>query len=107
MSKGFDFNNLLEQAQQMQSRLADMQEQAANRTAEANAGGGMVNAVVNGKMEIVSLRIDPQVIATGDLEMLQDLVIAAVNQAIRNVQAAVAEEMQKLTGGLNLPGMTP
>lgn len=107
MSKGFDIGNLLEQAQQMQSRLSEMQEEAARRTAEATAGGGMVTAVVNGKMELLSLRIDPKVVNPQDIEMLQDLVIAAINQALRNAQNLVAQEMQKLTGGLKIPGLTP
>jgi DNA-binding YbaB/EbfC family protein len=106
MSKGLgSFGNIVKQAQELQERLAEMQEQAAARTVEASAGGGMVTAVVNGRLEVVSLRIDPEVLKSGDLEMLQDLVVAAVNQGIRSAQAAVAEEMKKVTGGLKIPGL--
>lgn len=103
MSKGFDLNDIMQQAQQMQERLAEIQDRAGNRTAEASAGGGMVTAVVNGRSQLVSLRIDPQVVNGGDIEMLQDLVIAAVNQAVRQAQELVAQEMQSITGGLKLP----
>jgi len=98
--------NIMKQAQQLQERLGQMQEQAAARTVEAAAGGGMVTAVVNGRLEVVSLRIEPQVLKNGDIEMLQDLVTAAVNQGIRNAQAMVAEEMKKVTGGLKIPGLS-
>ncbi len=110
MSKGFnigDIGDILQKAQQMQERFSEVQEQVGNRTVEASAGGGMVTAVVNGRLQIVSLRIDPQVVNGGDLDMLQDLIIAAVNQAIRNAQSMVTEEMQKVTGGLKIPGLTP
>jgi nucleoid-associated protein EbfC len=103
------FNNitdLFKQAQEMQSRLAEIQQQAAGKTVEATAGGGMVTVVVNGRLEIVSLRIEKQVIDAGDAEMLQDLVIAAVNQGIRAAQQMMAEEMSKLTGGIKIPGLT-
>ena len=97
--------NIMKQAQELQERLGKMQEQAAARTVEATAGGGMVTAVVSGRLEIVSLRIDPEVLKNGDVEMLQDLVTAAVNQGIRDAQAMVAEEMKKVTGGLKIPGL--
>ena len=103
------FNNITDifkQAQEMQSRLAEIQQQAAGKTVEATAGGGMVTVVVNGRLEVVSLRIEKQVIDTGDAEMLQDLVIAAVNQGIRAAQQLMAEEMSKLTGGIKIPGLT-
>jgi DNA-binding YbaB/EbfC family protein len=107
MSKGLgSFGNIVKQAQELQERLAEMQEQAAARTVEASAGGGMVTAVVSGRLEVVSLRIDPEVLKSGDVEMLQDLVVAAVNQGIRSAQAAMAEEMKKVTGGLKIPGLT-
>lgn len=72
---------------------------------EASAGGGMVSVTVNGRLEVVSLRIDPQVVQSGDIEMLQDLVLAAVNQGIRSAQQLMAGEMSKVTGGLKIPGM--
>src|SRR5258705_12141009 len=103
------FNNitdLFKQAQEMQSRLAEIQQQAAGKTVEATAGGGMVTAVVNGRLELVSLRIEKDVLETGDAEMIQDLVLAAVNQAIREAQKMMADEMSKLTGGIKIPGLT-
>lgn len=104
MSK-LGIGNLLKQAQEIQERLSRVQEEAAARTAEGSAGGGMVKATVNGKLEVVSVHIDPSLIRDGDLEMLQDLVAAAVNQAIRAAQKIVAEEMSKATGGLKIPGL--
>ena len=83
-----------------------MQEDAASRTAEGSAGGGMVKATVNGRLEVVRVHIDPQVLQSGDTEMLQDLVVAAVNQGIRAAQQLMADEMSKLTGGLKIPGLT-
>jgi len=107
MSKGFGaFGDLMKQAQHLQERLAQVQEEAATRTVEASAGGGMVTAVMNGKLELLDLRIDPEVWRGGDVEMLRDLVVAAVNQAIRDAQAMMAEEMKKVTGGLKIPGLT-
>ncbi|MBI4514369.1 MAG: YbaB/EbfC family nucleoid-associated protein [Deltaproteobacteria bacterium] len=96
----------MKQAQQMQERLAQIQTEAGDKTVSATAGGGMVSAVVNGRLEVVSLQIDKQVAAGGDLEMLQDLVIAAVNQGIRAAQQMMAAEMSKVTGGLKIPGLT-
>ena len=107
MSKGINpLSNIMQQAQELQERLSQIQEQAAARTVEASAGGGMVTAVVSGRLEVVSLRIDPEVLKSGDTEMVQDLVMAAINQGIRNAQAMVAEEMKKVTGGLKLPGLS-
>lgn len=106
MSNGLNsLGDVLKQAQQLQERMAELQQQAGEKTVQASSGGGMVNVVVNGKLELVSLSIDPQVIAGGDRDMLQDLVIAAVNQGIRQAQLVVAQEMKKLTGGLNIPGL--
>lgn len=105
MSKGLSsLGDVLKQAQQLQEQMSELQKQAAERTVESSAGGGMVKAVVNGRMELVSIEIDPEALASSDKEMLQDLIVAAVNQGIRNAQALVAQEMKKLTGGLNLPG---
>lgn len=106
MSKAFGpLGDIMKQAQELQQRLGQIQEQAAARTVEATAGGGMVTAVVTGRLEVVSLRIDPEVLKSGDIEMVQDLVIAAVNQGIRSAQEMMAEEMKKVTGGLKIPGM--
>jgi len=105
MSDDQGFGGLLKQAQQLQERLSKLQEEAAARTVEASAGGGMVRVTINGKLEIVALNIDPKMVAAGDVEMLQDLVIAAVNQGVRAAQQQIAGEMSKLTGGLKIPGL--
>ena len=106
MSKGLGFGNIDKQAQELQERLAKVQEAAAARTVDASAGGGMVTATVNGRLEVVRLHIEPAVLEGGDVQMLEDLIIAAVNQAIRAAQQQMAEEMSKLTGGLKIPGLT-
>jgi nucleoid-associated protein EbfC len=105
MSGKFDLGGLLQQAKQLQERLASVQDEIANRTAEGRAGGGMVTAVANGRMEIVRVHIEPSLLETPDREMLQDLVVAAANEALRAARAIVAEEMQKATGGLPIPGL--
>lgn len=106
MSKAFGpLGNIMKQAQELQERLGQIQEQAAARTVEAAAGGGMVTVVVNGRLEVVALHIDPEVLKSGDIEMVQDLVIAAVNQGIRAAQEMMADEMKKVTGGLKIPGL--
>ena len=107
MGKGFDLGGILQQAQQLQERLANVQQELATRTVEASAGGGMVTAVVNCKLEVVHIRIEPTLLDAKDVEMLQDLVVAAVNEGIRSAQRLVADEMGKVTGGLGikLPGM--
>ena len=103
MVKGF--GNILKQAQQMHTKFAQLQEEMAGKTVEASSGGGMVNVVINGKQEILSIRIDPEVVNREDIEMLQDLIVAAVNEAIRKSQEMMTEEMKKITGGLNIPGL--
>ena len=107
MSKGFDLGGILQQAQQLQERLANVQQELATRTVEASSGGGMVTATVNGKLEVISIRIEPSLLDSKDVDMLQDLVVAAVNEGIRSAQRLVADEMGKVTGGLGikLPGM--
>jgi hypothetical protein len=106
MSKsGFGLGNIVKQAQELQERLAKVQEEAGARTVEAAAGGGMVSVTVSGRLEIVRLKIDPQVLQSGDVEMLQDLIVAAVNEGIRSAQRMMTEEMSKLTGGLKIPGL--
>lgn len=99
------FGNILKQAQQMHAKISQLQEEMAGRTVEISSGGGMVNIVMNGKLEVISLRIDPEVVNQEDIEMLQDLIAAAVNEAIRKSQEIMAEEMKKITGGVNIPGL--
>jgi DNA-binding YbaB/EbfC family protein len=103
MSRGM--GNLMKQAQMMQEKLLRIQEELAEKTMEATAGGGMVTVSANGKSEIVSIKIEPDVVDPEDVEMLQDLVIAAANEALRKVQAMAQEEMGKVTGGLKIPGL--
>jgi DNA-binding YbaB/EbfC family protein len=105
MGKGFDLGGLLKQAQQLQERLSSVQDELRAKTAEGSAGGGMVTAVVNGKLELVSVRIDPSLLTTPDVDMLQDLVVAAVNGGIRAAQQMMADEMSKVTGGIKIPGL--
>jgi DNA-binding YbaB/EbfC family protein len=96
---------LMKQAQKLQSKMAEMQAEVGNRTVSAQAGGGMVEAVVNGRLELVSLRIEPEVATPEDVDMLQDLILAAVNEALNRAREMMAQEMAKLTGGLQIPGM--
>jgi len=107
MSDKFDLGGLLKQAQALQERLASAHEDLAKRTVEGTAGGGMVTVTVNGRLEVMSVRIDPTLLVEPDGEMLQDLVVAAVNAAIHAAQRMMGEEMGKLGGGLGikLPGM--
>ena len=100
-----NMNNLMKQAQQMQKRMLDIQEDLATRTVEATVGGGMVTAVVNGQQELMSLTISPEVVDPDDIEMLEDLIVAAINEARHQAQELMAEEMSKLTGGVKIPGM--
>ncbi|MBP1721758.1 MAG: hypothetical protein H6Q45_370 [Deltaproteobacteria bacterium] len=101
-----DLGSIMKQAQKIQAQIAKMQEELSSRTVEASAGGGMITVVANGKQEVVSIRIEPEVIDASDREMLQDLVVAAVNEALRKSQEMVSEEMKKITGGLNIPGLS-
>lgn len=103
MSKGLA--QIMKQAQMMQQKMARLQEEAAQNTAESSAGGGAVTAVVNGKNQIVSLTIKKEAVDPEDVEMLQDLVITAVNEALTRVQTELAEKMGKITGGINIPGL--
>jgi nucleoid-associated protein EbfC len=103
MSKGLA--QIMKQAQMMQQKMARLQEEAAQKTATASAGGGAVTAVVSGKNQVLSLDIKKEVVDPEDVEMLQDLVIAAVNEALVKVHSEMAEEMGKITGGLNIPGL--
>jgi len=98
--------NMMKQAQQLQAKMMKMQEELAEKTVETTAGGGMVRVVANGKQQIVSLEIEKEVIDPEDADMLQDLVLAAVNDALTKSQEMVSSEMGKLTGGMNIPGLT-
>jgi hypothetical protein len=100
-----DMQEVLRQAQRMQERLARVQEELAGKTVEASSGGGMVTAVVNGRQEVVSIRIEKEVVSPEDVELLQDLVAGAVNEAMSRSRKMMADEMAKITGGMNLPGM--
>jgi DNA-binding YbaB/EbfC family protein len=103
MTKGL--GNILKQAQQMHAKISQLQEELAGKSVEATSGGGMVKIVINGRQEILSVRIDPEVVNREEIEMLQDLIAAAVNEAIRKSQEMMQEEMKKITGGLNIPGL--
>ena len=95
--------NMIKKAQKMQEDMQKMQEELENATYTATAGGGVVTATVSGKREVTALEIDPEAVDPEDVEMLQDMVLAAVNEALRNAETAAAEGMQRITGGLNLP----
>ena len=105
MPGGMNQAAMMKQAQKMQQDLLRMQEEQENKTYTAKAGGGMVSATVNGKHEVVSLEINPEAVDPDDVEMLQDMVIAAINEAMRNADADAAQNMSRLTGGLNLGGL--
>ncbi len=100
-----NMGNLLKKAQQLQEKMAKMQEELGEKIVETSAGGGMVTVVANGKQEIVSIKIDPEVVDQEDIEMLEDLVLAAVNDALDQAKQMVSEEMTKLTGGVKIPGL--
>lgn len=101
----FDMNKMMRQVQKLQQDMERVQQEIAARTVEASAGGGKVRAVVTGDKQLVELILDPEVVDPSDTEMLQDLVIAAVNQAYREADEMVARELAKVTGGLALPGL--
>ena len=97
--------DLMRQAQKMQEEMMKAQEEAKKKTVEATAGGGMVTVVASGANEIISIKIEKDVVNPDDVEMLQDLILAASNEALRRAQELVSDEMSKLTGGLQIPGM--
>ena len=105
MPGGMNQAAMMKQAQKMQQEMLRMQEEMENKTYSATAGGGVVTAAVNGKHEVVSLQIDPEAVDPDDVEMLQDMVIAAVNEAMRTADSDAASNMSRLTGGLNLGGL--
>lgn len=102
---GANMNNLLKQAQKMQKQMEDMQKELENKSFEASVGGGAVTAVVNGKNEILDIKIKPEVVDPDDVEMLQDLVLSACNQALKMAQDENSASMKKVTGGMGMPGM--
>ncbi|MBI5560397.1 MAG: YbaB/EbfC family nucleoid-associated protein [Deltaproteobacteria bacterium] len=103
MSK--DIGNIMKQAQKMQARLAEIQQGLSGKTVEASSGGGMVTAEVSGGLKLVRIKIDPSVVNPSDVEMLEDLVAAAVNEAFKRAQEMASEEMGKVAAGLKIPGL--
>lgn len=97
--------NIVKQAQAMQAQMAKLQEEAAKKTVAGSAGGGMVVVTANGAMEVVGIVIDPEAVKSGDVDMLQDLVMAASNDALKKARQMMADEMKAVTGGLNMPGL--
>ncbi|MCP9449645.1 MAG: YbaB/EbfC family nucleoid-associated protein [Nitrospira sp.] len=100
-----NMNTILKQAQAMQEQMAKLQEQAASKTASGTAGGGIVTVTANGALQIVGVTIDPELVKSGDVEMLQDLIVAAGNDALRKAKDLMEQEMKALTGGLKIPGL--
>ena len=97
--------NMMKQAQKLQAQMMKLQEEMAEKTVEKTSGGGMVKVVANGRQQVVSIQIEKEVVDPEDVEMLQDLILAAVNDALAKSQEMVSEEMSKLTGGMNIPGL--
>ncbi len=102
---GGNMNNIMKQAQKFQKQLEDMQNELENKEFSATVGGGAVTAVVTGKKQIVDIKLKPEVVDPDDIEMLQDLILTACNEALKRAEEETAAEMKKLTGGLNIPGM--
>ena len=100
-----NMGNIMKQAQQFQNKMSKLQDELGDKTIEASSGGGMVTVVVNGKQDILSIKIDPEVVDVEEIDMLQDLVLAAVNDGLSRSKAMANEEMGKLTGGMNLPNI--
>ncbi|MBW1957184.1 MAG: YbaB/EbfC family nucleoid-associated protein [Deltaproteobacteria bacterium] len=96
---------MMKQAQQLQSKMLKLQEEMADKTVETTSGGGMVKVVANGRQQILSIQIEKEVVDSDDVEMLQDLILAAINDALIKSQEMATQEMSKLTGGLNIPGL--
>ena len=99
--------NLLKQAQEMQARMAKVQEELGQKTVEGSAGGGMVQVTVNGQFNLSKMKIDPAVINSAEKEMLEDLILAAINDGMRKAREMVSAEMSKITGGFKIPGLMP
>lgn len=102
---GGNMGNMMKQMQKMQKQMEDMQKELEEKEVEASAGGGAVTALVNGKKELLKIDIDESVVDPEDVEMLEDLVMAAVNEAMRKAEDMVSSQMQKITGGMNIPGL--
>lgn len=102
---GGNMQQMLKQAQRMQANIAKLQEELEAREYEASAGGGMVNVRANGKKELLSIEIKPEAVDPDDVEMLEDMIVAAVNEAQQKADDTAAEEMGKITGGMNIPGL--
>jgi len=100
-----DFGSIIKQAKKLQERMAELQKELETKTVEAKVGGGMVSVVVNGKFEVLSIKIEREVVNPDDVGMLEDLVMAAVNEGIRKAQEMTQAEMAKLTGGISIPGL--
>ncbi|MBR5242165.1 MAG: YbaB/EbfC family nucleoid-associated protein [Clostridia bacterium] len=100
-----NMQSMIKQAQKMQEDMASMQAELESREYDVAAGGGVINVKINGKKEILSVKIDPVVVDPDDIETLEDLITAAVNEAIKKVESDSASEMQKITGGMNIPGL--
>lgn len=100
-----NMNKLMKQVQKMQKDMMKLQEELQEKTVEATAGGGVVKVIASGKKQLVGIEIDPEVIDPEDVEMLQDLILGAANEALQKAEEMVTEEMGKLTGGLNMPGL--
>lgn len=100
-----NLGQMMKQAQKIQEKMVKIQGELAEKTVEASSGGGMVTVVVNGSQEVVSLRIDPEVVNSEEVDMLEDLVLAAVNEGLRKAREMMNEEMSKITGGIKIPGL--
>ena len=100
-----DMNQIMQQAQQFQQKLSQMQEELAHKQVTSTVGGGMVSVTVNGKHELIDLKIEKEVIDPNEADMLQDLIVAAVNDAMKQAQNMIQSEMAKLTGGIKIPGL--
>ena len=101
---GANMNQMIKQAKKMQEQMAKMQEDLQEKVVEASAGGGVITAKVNGRQEVLEIKIKPEVVDPEDVEMLEDLILAVINDAIKQSQDMVSGEMSKITGGLNIPG---
>ncbi|MBL7575740.1 hypothetical protein SAMN00017477_1590 [Peptoniphilus asaccharolyticus DSM 20463] len=102
---GGNMNNMMKQMQKIQKQMETLQEDLKSQEVEASSGGGAVKAVVNGNKELISVKIDPEVVDPEDVEMLEDLIVAAIGEAMRTAEDKVNSEMGKITGGLNIPGL--
>lgn len=105
MAKRSGMGGMAKKAQEMQRRIAEMQEGLKERIVEGSSGGGAVNAMVNGRKELVGIKIDPEAVDPDDMELLEDLILAAVSQGMKKAEEMANEEMSKITGGMSLPGM--